>query len=234
MKIEVIFLLLVSIVAGCSQVDSDRQAAEEYYKLAVSLEEDEDFLSAIKAHSKAIELYPEIPRAYLDRSIDYNILNLTTKAIIDVDTFLARVPDAAEAYVWRAEYKRKAGQFISALTDAQKGLELAGGLVKNASPVTYFEGAFDALPMQYGIEPGYATYEIAFAQYELENYQDAINFARWTLTEIPSDGYMDIVIGSSLLHLDSIQSGCNLLGKIEIFDQRELELYRLKCNMVPK
>ncbi len=234
MKNNFIILSLAFLYLACNQVDSNKLNAEIHYKLAVSLEESENFLSATKAHSKAIKLSPEITRAYLDRSIDYNILDSTERAISDLDIFLSKVPNAAEAHVWRAEYKRKVGLFKSALADANKGLELAGGFIKNVPPIPFYEGAFDSLPEQYQIEPGYAAYEIAFANYELENYEEAINFAKWTLPEIPADGYMEIIIGCSLLQLDSIESGCNVLRNIEIFDEREAMLYRTKCSIIPE
>lgn len=98
--------------------------ARELYNGAEPLDE-QDYSKTVYDTTKAIELYPEYLEAYARRSMAYDALGKTAKALEDFKKATELEPENASAYQVRGDLLASKKQIDKALADYNKALELS-------------------------------------------------------------------------------------------------------------
>lgn len=120
MKHIFIWLILFGVVFRVA----GQETAVENLKIAIKLNEKQQYQSSILFCNKAIELNPELSSAWFLRGFNnYNLSNYQD-AIIDFTVSLNFENDYAEAWFYRGKAKQEAGDFWGGLKDLNQARQL--------------------------------------------------------------------------------------------------------------
>ena len=98
------------------------QTSSEYFTSAVNKSDKGDYYGAISDYTRAIEIKPNYPEAYLNRGLSKARLEDYKAAIVDYNKAIEIKPNYALAYSNRAIAKELSG--IDGCADARKAKEL--------------------------------------------------------------------------------------------------------------
>lgn len=98
------------------------------------------YLEAIQASNRAIEIQPDSPKAYLCRGLAYVGQENFGDAIKDIDKAIALKPDLVEAHLLRCAAHFNEGKHSQAVRDATRAIELGA----NFSELYLFRGSSHA------------------------------------------------------------------------------------------
>ncbi len=121
MKKTITFLAIFLIAFAIS---SQAQSAKSMYKTGLAFSENQNYSDAINTFSKAIELNPEMVKAYAARAHVYELMGDFDSACIDYTRATALKPNEEEYYYFRANLCLKEKKYEEAVITADKALSL--------------------------------------------------------------------------------------------------------------
>jgi len=117
----------VAIAAGAgvyNYIGSAAQRAEVEYQAGMKLMGPGTYAKAIASFTRAIEIWPQLGEAYLERGVAHRYLNETEQAMADFDKAIDVNPNLARAYSARGRVYRERGDIKRALEDFTKSISL--------------------------------------------------------------------------------------------------------------
>jgi tetratricopeptide (TPR) repeat protein len=123
----------VIVVAGAgwgiySYIAAAPQRAQKEYDYALTLTGPGNYRKAIDALNQAIQIWPEMANAYLERGICHHYLSEDTAALADLDRALELDPSLAHAYVVRGSIFGQQGHGDKALQEFAKSIAASPSL----------------------------------------------------------------------------------------------------------
>ena len=119
------FLISIALDTSVINAQPQPQSAEEYLEQGINLSEQNEFVDAIVAYTKAIELDPDNAIVYYNRGLALYYLRKHEAALADFDKTIELQPDAVPPYKNRALILLYLEDYDSAITDFETATQLA-------------------------------------------------------------------------------------------------------------
>jgi tetratricopeptide (TPR) repeat protein len=109
-------------------ISSAPQRADVVFQAGMKLMSPKSYPDAIAQFTKAIEIYPQLGEAYLERGVAHRYLGETELAFADFDRAIDVNPNLAHAYTARGSAYRARGDVKRALDDFTKSIAIEPNL----------------------------------------------------------------------------------------------------------
>ena len=163
MKRMLLLILLLFYSVVVTHIEASEMEAQKHFDQAMKLILSGKYEGAIAEFTKAIELNPQLDRAYTNRGIAWMEMGNYDRAIDDCNKATELNPGQYQAYASRANAWRFRGDFDRALADHTKAIELNSNvaILYNNRGATWankddFERAIADFTRAIEIEPKYA------------------------------------------------------------------------------
>ena len=124
--LEIIFLFLLFAIINCKVVYSSD--AKDFYNKGIEYFKKSSYSEAIASFSRAIEIEPTWPLAYIYRGMSYEKLYRFNEAISDLSRAIEIKPQFAEAYVFRGHVYNENAYYHKAIYDYNTAIKISDSL----------------------------------------------------------------------------------------------------------
>ncbi len=100
------------------------QDSEAFVKAGITKAQEEDFFSALRDFTRAIELDPKNTDAWYYKAMCFGSMGQDDSSMACLNSLISNQPNYAPAYIGRAEIYARTRRFTEALTEVNRALEL--------------------------------------------------------------------------------------------------------------
>lgn len=208
-----------------------------YYIKGNALDAQDKLQLAIGMYSKAIQLNPDFPNAYLDRGNDFLGISRYPQAIADYDKVLSLAPESNEAYNMRGMANYHLEKYDNAVADYTKAIELGNLSALTNRGVIYLEQNKNDLAkadfkksISISNRADDAYFNFADILNKEKQYNDALPNIEKAVALLPNSALYQSLYANVLLNLKRDQEALAVTEKVLTLDAKNRDGFIYKAT----